>query len=117
MIIVDSTSFVPPYEQIRAQLAAEIANGTLAAGARLPTVRRMAEDLGVAVNTVARAYRELEAAELVETRGRGGTTVTAGGDRTRERVVDAARQYASFAREVGLSPQEAHSIVRAALSV
>ncbi len=80
MITVDATSFVPPYEQVRSQLAAQISGGDLVAGTTLPTVRRLAVDLGLAVNTVARAYRELEAAGLVATHGRAGTVVTAAGD-------------------------------------
>ncbi len=78
-----------------------------AAGVRLPTVRRLADDLGLAVNTVARADRELEAAGLVETRGRGGTVVTAGGDEAKERLVAAAQQYADLARKIGVGAEEA----------
>ena len=60
-IAIDTASSVPPYEQLRAQIAAMVAAGTLAAGTRLATVRQMAADLGLAPNTVARAYRGLEA--------------------------------------------------------
>ena len=74
---VDTTSQVPPYEQIRAQLAALILTGRLTAGERLPTVRQLAADLGLAPGTVARAYRELEAAELIRTRRGAGTRVAA----------------------------------------
>ena len=66
MIAIDGTSPVPPYEQIRSQLATQIGDGTLPAGTRLPTVRRLAGDLGLAVNTVARAYKELETAGLID---------------------------------------------------
>src|SRR3954454_16179197 len=84
MISIDSGSPVPPYEQVRAQLAAQIGDRTLAVGTRLPTVRRLAADLGLAVNTVARAYRELEENGLVETRGRAGTFVSAAGEQVRQ---------------------------------
>ena len=116
MITVDDASPVPPYEQVRAQLAAQIADGALVPGTQLPTVRQLAADLGLAVNTVARSYRQLEAAGLVETRGRGGTVVTAGGDQARERLLAAAARYAALAREVGLSADEALRVVRAALA-
>jgi DNA-binding transcriptional regulator YhcF (GntR family) len=116
VIAVDDGSPVPPYEQVRAQLAAQIADGALVPGTRLPTVRQLAADLGLAVNTVARTYRELEAAGLVETRGRGGTVVTAGGDQARERVQAAAARYAALAREVGLSADEALRLVGTALN-
>ena len=115
MIVIDTTSFVPPYEQIRAQLAAQVADGELVAGTRLPTVRQLAEDLGLAVNTVGRAYKELEATGLVESRGRGGTVVTAGGDRARQRLQTAAQDYATLARGLGIRPQEAVELVRSAL--
>jgi DNA-binding transcriptional regulator YhcF (GntR family) len=115
VIAVDGASPIPPYEQVRAQLAAQMADGALVPGTRLPTVRQLAADLGLAVNTVARAYRELEAAGLVETRGRGGTVVTAAGDQARERLLSAAARYAALAREVGLSADEALRLVGTAL--
>jgi len=66
----------PPYEQLRRQLATAVGSGALAVGTRLPTVRQLASDLGVAPGTVSRAYAELDAAGLVATRRGGGTTVT-----------------------------------------
>ena len=116
MIRVDPASTVPPFEQVRVQLASQITAGLLTAGTRLPTVRRLADDLGLAVNTVARSYKELEAAGLVETRGRGGTVVTAGGDQARESLLAAAHRYASLARELGISADEAVKYVDAALN-
>jgi DNA-binding transcriptional regulator YhcF (GntR family) len=74
-ISVNLGSATPPYEQIRAQISSLIALGALAPGTRLPTVRSLAADLGIAAGTVARAYRELEQAGLIETRRRNGTVV------------------------------------------
>ncbi|MET3949365.1 GntR family transcriptional regulator [Arthrobacter sp. UYEF36] len=74
-ISVDLGSATPPYEQIRAQISSLIALGALAPGTRLPTVRSLAADLGIAAGTVARAYRELEQAGLIDTRRRNGTVV------------------------------------------
>lgn len=74
---VDLSSPVPPFEQIRAGIAALIGAGQLMPDDRLPTVRSLAADLGVANGTVARAYRELEAAGFVVGRGRRGTAVAA----------------------------------------
>jgi len=116
VISVDPSSPVPPFEQIRAQLAAAVADRRLVTGTRLPTVRRLAQDLDLAVNTVARAYRELEIAGVVETRGRAGTFVSAGGDRARDRLQTQARQYAALARELGIASDEALDIARSALS-
>jgi DNA-binding transcriptional regulator YhcF (GntR family) len=112
---IDAGSPVPPYEQLRSQLARQINDRTLAVGTRLPTVRRLAADLGLAVNTVARSYRELEAAGLVETRGRAGTFVSAAGEHSRERARVAAEDYAATVRGLGLDADEAVRIVEAAL--
>jgi DNA-binding transcriptional regulator YhcF (GntR family) len=116
VIVVDGASPVPPFEQVRAQLAAQIADGELVPGTRLPTVRQLADDLGLAVNTVARSYRELEAAGLVETRGRGGTVVGTGGDQARDRLLAAAQHYAALTRDIGLTAEEALRMVGAALN-
>jgi DNA-binding transcriptional regulator YhcF (GntR family) len=115
MLTISADSPVPPYEQVRAQLAQQIIEQKLVVGTRLPTVRRLAADLGLATNTVARAYRELEEAGLIETRGRAGTFVSAAGERSRERAREAARQYAQTVRSLGIDPAEALRIVQAAL--
>lgn len=114
-ITIAADSPVPPFEQLRAQLAQQIIDRELVVGTRLPTVRRLAADLGLAANTVARAYRELEEAGLIETRGRAGTFVSAAGERSRERAQEAARRYAQTVRSLGLKPAEALRIVQAAL--
>jgi DNA-binding transcriptional regulator YhcF (GntR family) len=115
LVTISADSPVPPYEQVRAQLAQQILDQTLVVGTRLPTVRRLATDLGLATNTVARAYRELEEAGLIETRGRAGTFVSAAGQRGRERAREAAARYAQVVRSLGIGPAEALRIVQAAL--
>ncbi|MGW5052880.1 GntR family transcriptional regulator [Actinokineospora sp. NPDC004072] len=115
MITLDPASPVPPYEQVRAGLAQRIAERSLAVGAKLPTVRALAAELGLAVNTVARAYRELEEAGLVETRGRAGTFVASAGNRPRELLLAAADDYAALCRRYAIAPEEARAIVTAAL--
>jgi DNA-binding transcriptional regulator YhcF (GntR family) len=112
VISYDPRSPIPPYEQVRGQLARQVQSGELAPGTRLPPVRRLAGDLGLAVNTVARAYRELEAAGLVATRGRNGTVVT-GADESS--AVDAAADYVATVRGLGLPRERALEIVRAVL--
>ncbi|MBG0831480.1 GntR family transcriptional regulator [Planomonospora sp. ID67723] len=116
MIVIDAGSPVPPFEQLRAQLARQIQDRTLAVGARLPTIRHMAADLGLAVNTVGRAYRELEEAGLIETRGRAGSFVSAAGEDGRERARRAAADYAAVIASVGIDTGEAIRIVQAALT-
>jgi DNA-binding transcriptional regulator YhcF (GntR family) len=116
VIQLDAASPVPPFEQVKAQFARQIAERTLAVGTRLPTVRQLAADLGLAVNTVARAYRELEEAGLVQTRGRAGTFVSAAGEHSLQRAQQAARQFAAATADLGLSPDDLLQIVRAALT-
>jgi DNA-binding transcriptional regulator YhcF (GntR family) len=116
-IVIDHDAGVPPYEQVRLRIADLAATGQLAAGTRLPPVRTLAVDLGLAANTVARAYKELEQAGLVETRGRAGTVVTARAARTPAAAQTIARRYAEQARALGLSPQQALDLVRAALDL
>ncbi|WP_373459453.1 GntR family transcriptional regulator [Nocardioides zeae] len=105
----DPTSATPPFEQLRAQVAALVAGGDLAAGERLPTVRGLAEQLGLAAGTVARVYRELEADGVVETRGRAGTFVAESAAAGEGDVGAAAATYAAAARRAGLTRAEAHN--------
>ncbi|MGN6687719.1 MAG: GntR family transcriptional regulator, partial [Actinomycetales bacterium] len=65
ILTVDTVSPVPPYEQIRGQIEAMVAAGSLVTGERLPPIRQLANDLGVATGTVARAYTELERQGLI----------------------------------------------------
>ncbi|HEX3315060.1 MAG TPA: GntR family transcriptional regulator [Gemmataceae bacterium] len=67
----------PIYEQIVDQAVAAVAEDNLAAGARMPSVREMAETLLVNPNTVARAYQELERLGLVVSRRGVGMEITA----------------------------------------
>ncbi|GAA0228841.1 GntR family transcriptional regulator [Cryptosporangium japonicum] len=115
MIVIDPSSPTPPFEQLRAQLARQIQDRTLAVGTRLPAIRRLAADLGLAVNTVGRAYRELEEAGLIETRGHAGSFVSAAGEQGRARAQRAASEYAAVITSIGLDAGEALRIVQAAL--
>lgn len=114
-IAVDLAAGEPPFEQVRAQLAGLIGSGRLLPGDRLPTVRALAADLGLAVNTVARAYKELEAAGLVETRRRAGTVVASGAHTADVAVSALAAQFAAAARAAGLAESQALDLVRAAV--
>lgn len=111
MITIDHDSAVPPYEQIRTQLADRIRSGDLAVGTRLPTVRQLANDLGLAVNTVSRAYRELELGGLLQTRGRAGSYVHTL-DLAHAQAEAAARTYAQAVRTTGLTIEEAIRLLR-----
>lgn len=89
---LDESSPVPPYRQIVDQMLALTAGGKLKVGVRLPPVRQLAADLGLANGTVARAYRLLEEAGVLETRGRRGTFVAREHqEMSREERLDALR--------------------------
>ncbi|MGL5809126.1 MAG: GntR family transcriptional regulator [Nocardioides sp.] len=113
MITVDHDSATPPFEQVKTQIAALVASGELAPGDKLPTVRRLAGDLSLAPNTVARAYRELEAAGVIDTRGRAGTFIT--GDHVQRAAKQAASAYAEQVTALGLSAADALALVERTL--
>lgn len=115
IVSLDAGSSVPPYEQVRSSLARQITEGELAVGTKLPTVRALAAEVGIAPNTIARAYRELEEAGLIETRGRAGSFVGSTGDESKRLAHEAASAYAATCRSLGLSTEDALAIVRAAL--
>ncbi|MEV8357815.1 GntR family transcriptional regulator [Microbacterium sp. NPDC076895] len=115
MIVIDPASPTPPFEQLRAQYVAAIASGELPPGSRLPTVRRLAGDLGLAPGTVARAYRELETAGLIETRGRHGTFVSVDENAALGQIQRAAAAFAEQVRGLRVDTDQAVAAVIAAL--
>jgi DNA-binding transcriptional regulator YhcF (GntR family) len=114
-ISVDTNSTVPPFEQVRSAIAEQINSGELPVGTKLPTVRALAADLGIAANTAAKAYRELEQAGLLETRGRAGTFVSNAGNQAAARAAEAATTYAQITHALGIPADKALAIVQAAL--
>ncbi|MFB6611443.1 GntR family transcriptional regulator [Agromyces sp. NPDC056379] len=115
LLELDPESSVPPYEQLRRAVIDGVRGGTLVAGTRLPPVRTLATELGLAANTVARAYRELERDGVIETRGRNGSFISATGDPTEQQAQLAASAYADRIAQLGLDAEQALAIVRAAL--
>ncbi|MCC3771904.1 GntR family transcriptional regulator [Streptomyces sp. UNOC14_S4] len=114
-LTVDPDATEPPYEQIRATIAEQARSGALPVGYKLPTVRGFAEELGLAANTVAKAYKALEADGVIETRGRNGTFVAAQGDTAAREAAAAASAYAQRARRLGLDHDAAVAAAVAAL--
>ena len=111
ILSVDLGSALPPFEQIRTQITAMAASGVLSAGTRLPTIRQLSGDLGLAPGTVSRAYRELEATGVISTRGRHGSYIarppTMTSHERASRLRRAAADYAQLAGQLGASPREA----------
>lgn len=120
IIRLDPDRAVPPYAQVHEQVGTMIRSGVLPPGHRLPAIRHLANDLGIAVNTIARAYRELEQDGLVATQGRHGTVVLAPTPTSapvqRAEVASAATTFALEARHRGLDLERALEAVRAAFT-
>ncbi len=118
LIAVDHAFETPPYQQIVDQLRAAIERGALAPGAALPTVRQLADDLGVAPNTVARAYADLQAEGWLRSEGRRGTRVaekTPAVDRRARAnaLVESVAQFVAGLRHRGYTSEEiAHVLAR-----
>jgi GntR family transcriptional regulator len=118
---IDTDAAVPPYEQLRAQITAMAVIWALPVGTRLPSIRQLAGDLGLAAGTVARAYRELEQAGVITTRGRHGTHVQgpprpAPGEERERRLAHAARDYAVAAAQLGATQAEALDAIAQAVA-
>lgn len=121
-LVVDETLDVPPYRQIIEQIRAAIERATLLPEMALPTVRQLAGDLGVAPNTVARAYAELQSEGWLVGDGRRGTRVAGAiphagrGDRART-LRNALERFVASLHHRGFTPQEiADALARAAAS-
>ena len=118
-IALDRSSPEPLSEQLSAAIADRIRRGSLAPGSRLPTVRALAEDLELAPNTVAKAYRALEDQGLIVGRGRRGTFVT---DRLPKRFTDrelrlgdAADAFVRRGRQLGFGDDDIRRALRRTL--
>ncbi len=112
LVDLDPESPEAPFEQVKEQIAAAIETGSLQPADRLPTVRQLATDLGLAANTVARSYRELELAGMLETRGRHGTFVATRSSPTRKLAAGEARAFVRRMHELGIGNEETLAIVR-----
>lgn len=115
VIVVDRASAEAAYEQIAAQIRRAIASGALEPGTVLPGVRGLASDLGVNLNTVARAYRLLEEQGFVRIRDRSGVEVAGpaqeAAPETRAALEEELRTLLARMRQVGMAPAELRRIV------
>jgi len=110
-IQVNPHSGVPIYVQVVDQVRRAIEVGTLRAGERLPTVRRLARDLAIAPNTIVKAYNELQRMGLVESRPGVGTVVAKGVEEVAreqrvEEVLERLRLLVRDAAALGISEDE-----------
>ncbi len=118
MITIDLESTVPIVSQVHAEIRQAIAGGALRPGDALPTVRQLAQDLGINLNTVARAYRLLESDGLVTSiRGRGSVVRSAReapdiAERSlKQRIAQTIRTLIADARLAGLERGELEALI------
>ena len=115
-ITIDRGQEEPVYAQVAHQLRQLIASGSLPPGTALPAVRRLAGDLGVNLNTVARAYRVLEEEGFLNIRGRSGAKVAAPAPEvepsTHVKLVEEMRTMLARFRQAGVTPDELLEFVR-----
>jgi GntR family transcriptional regulator len=107
---LDASSGVPFYRQIIDQVLLAVGDGRLKPGTQLPTVRQLAVDLSVNLNTVAKAYREMEIRGIVQTQQGTGTFIaTRSGTRARERrkaTQDLVDRFIANAEALGVPIEE-----------
>jgi GntR family transcriptional regulator len=120
MITIETSGFIPIYEQIKKGIKSEISLGVLKANEVLPSIRDLAAELVVNPNTVARAYRELELEGFINTRKGKASFVSENSSsllkkdtvRMMEDIFDRA---ISEARKFGLDAAEIRRIVESRL--
>lgn len=74
-IVIDTSDSVPVFAQLIDQIKKAVLSGELSSGAALPSIRQLANDMGLNHNTVAKAYRLLERDAVIETKGYRGTFI------------------------------------------
>ena len=109
-ITIDRGLDEPVYAQVAHQVRQLIASGSLPPGMTLPSVRRLAGDLGVNLNTIARAYRMLEEEGFLIIRGRSGAKVAAPAERVEDsthiKLVEEMRALLARFRQAGVTSGE-----------
>lgn len=104
---IDFSSHVPVYKQIVEKIMVKVAQGELKKGDFLPSVRKLAEDIGVNFNTVSRAYKELSTMGIIEIqRGEGYILKTENLKDFNKQVLSEVKQIIKKALNAGVSPEE-----------
>jgi DNA-binding transcriptional regulator YhcF (GntR family) len=115
-LTIDRSLEDPVYQQVADQVRRLVASGALSPGTALPSVRQLAGDLGVNLNTVARAYRVLEGEGFLVIRDRAGVAVAAPAEEiegsARAKLLDEMRATLARLRQAGMTTEELLAVVR-----
>ncbi len=114
-------SSVPVYEQIENHVQFAISSGEIKAGERLPSVKELAERLGVNFNTVAKSYRDLEVMGIIYTRRGMGCFINKGveascKEKCRARIVTHLHEVVQEGKAAGLAKKELTVVVSASIA-
>lgn len=106
--ILDPSGGTPFYRQIIDQIKFGIASGNLKTGEQLPTVRALAVELKVNLNTIAKAYKELEILSILDTQQGSGTFINANGivlsdEEKQKKIHDICKEFLTVAYTYGFS--------------
>ena len=116
ILTIDRALEDPVYHQVADQLRWLVASGDLVPGTALPSVRQLARDLGVNLNTIARAYRLLEGEGFLVIHDRAGVTVAAPADEieyaARAKLLDEMRATLARLRQAGVTTDDLMTIVQ-----
>lgn len=111
LLRIDPDGSGPLHERIAGAVRRAVGDGEVAVGQTLPAARDLADAVGVNVNTVLRAYRELRDEGLIELRRGRGATVRGGGAVDRARLIELADALLAEAARLGLHPDDLHAIL------
>jgi GntR family transcriptional regulator len=116
ILTIDRALEDPVYQQVADQVRQLVASGELVPGTALPSVRQLARDLGVNLNTIARAYRLLEGEGFLDIHDRSGVTVSAPAREiehsARSKLLDEMRATLARLRQAGMTTEELLSVVQ-----
>lgn len=114
LLHLDFSSDIPIYIQIRNQIVLGIAEGKLAAGEKLPTVRALSEECGINMMTVSKAYQLLKQEGYIQTDRRAGAVVSHSEKQAdpRPETIEGLKLRLSELRLAGMSKEEALNLCR-----
>ncbi len=115
-ILISNQSELPIYAQIKEQMKEQILNGQIPEGTVLPSIRKLAKEIGVSVITTTRAYNDLEEEGFIASmQGRGSVVLSKENDFLKEqyylRIEEGIRTAVETAKRIGMSEEEVENIL------